>query len=65
LVTKGGEKTRTKHLRARMNLAKEMIDEERVQVEHISAPEMKADGLSKPYDGGKHKPFAKSIMGEV
>ncbi len=65
LVTKGGGKTRTKHLRARMNLAKEMVDEGRVRVEHINAPEMKADGFSKPYDGGKHKPFAKSIMGEV
>jgi hypothetical protein len=48
-----------------MNLAKEMVDEGRIRVEHISAPEMKADGFSKPYDGGKHKPFAKSIMGEV
>jgi hypothetical protein len=65
LVTKEGGKTRTKHLRARMNLAKEMVDEGRVRVEHINAPEMKADGFSKPYDGGKHKPFAKSIMGEV
>jgi hypothetical protein len=54
-----------KHLRARMNLAKEMVDEGRVQIVHIKAPEMKADGLSKPYDGGKHKPFAMSIMGEV
>jgi hypothetical protein len=34
-------------------------------VEHIIAPEMKADGFYKPYDGGKHKPFAKNIMGEV
>jgi hypothetical protein len=27
LVTKGGGQTRTKHLRARMNLGKEMVDE--------------------------------------
>jgi hypothetical protein len=65
LVTKGGGKTRTKHLRARMNLAKEMVDEGRVQVEHVKAPEIKADGFTKPYDGGNHKPFAMSIMGEV
>jgi hypothetical protein len=64
LVTKGGGKTRTKHLRARMNLAKEMVDEDRVDVIHIKAPEMKADGLTKPYDEGKHKPFARAILGE-
>jgi hypothetical protein len=64
LVTKGGGKTRTKHLRARMNLAKEMVDEDRVDVIHIKAPEMKADGLTKPYDEGKHKPFARVILGE-
>jgi hypothetical protein len=64
LVTKGGGKTRTKHLRARMNLAKEMVDEARADVVHIKAPEMKADGLTKPYDTTMHKPFAKSILGE-
>jgi hypothetical protein len=64
LVMKGGGKTRTKHLRARMNLAKEMVDEGRVEVIHGKAPDMKADGLMKPYDEGKHKPFAKAILGE-
>ncbi len=47
-----------------MNLAKEMVDEARAEVVHIKAPEMKADGLTKPYDGAMHKPFAKSILGE-
>jgi hypothetical protein len=61
---KGGGKTRTKHLRARMNLAKEMVDEGRVEVIHVKAPDMKADGLTKPYDEGKHKPFGKAILGE-
>jgi hypothetical protein len=64
LVTKGGGKTRTKHLRARMNLAREMVDEDRVDVIHVKAPEMKADGLTKPFDESKHKPFAKAILGE-
>ncbi len=32
LVTKGGGKTMTKHLRARMNLAKEMVDEGRALI---------------------------------
>jgi hypothetical protein len=35
LVTKGGGQTRTKHLRARMNLGKEMVDEKRVIVKYI------------------------------
>jgi hypothetical protein len=65
LVTQGGGKTRMKHLRARMNLAKEMVDEGRVEIKHIKAsPEMKADGLMKPYEAGMHGPFAKSILGE-
>jgi hypothetical protein len=64
LVTQGGGKTRTKHLQARMNLAKEMVDEGRLEIKHIKAPEMKADGLSKPYEAGMHGPFAKSILGE-
>jgi hypothetical protein len=36
LVTQGGGKTRTKHLRARMNLAKEMVDGGRVDAKIIS-----------------------------
>jgi hypothetical protein len=65
LVTKGGGKTRTKHLRARMNLAKEMVDEEaRAKVVHIKAPSMKADGLTKPYEEANHKRFARIVQGE-
>ncbi len=43
-----------KHLRARMNLAKEMIDEGGAEIIHVKAPQMKADGLTKPYDEVKH-----------
>jgi hypothetical protein len=64
LVTKGGGKTRTKHLRARMNLAKEMVDEARVEVVHVKAPFMKADGLTKPYEEANHKRFARIVQGE-
>jgi hypothetical protein len=65
LVTKGGGKTRTKHLQARMNLAKEMADKGRATIVHVMALEMKADGFTKPYDKAKHRPFAKIIQGEV
>jgi hypothetical protein len=64
LVTRGGGKTRTKHLRARMNLAKEMVDEARAEVVHIKAPLMKADGLTKPYEEADHKKFARIVQGE-
>ncbi len=64
LVMKGGGKTRTKHLRPRMNLAKEMVDEARAEVVHIKAPKMKADGLMKPYEADMHRPFSKRILGE-
>jgi hypothetical protein len=64
LVTKGGGKTRTKHLRARMNLAKEMVGEARADIVHVKEPVMKADGLTKPYEDANHKKFAKIIQGE-
>jgi predicted SpoU family rRNA methylase len=65
LVTKGGGITRTKHLRARMNLGKEAVEEKRAFIVHVSAEEMKADGFSKPYDPAEHKPFAEMIQGET
>jgi hypothetical protein len=62
-VTKGEGKPRTKHLRARMNLGKEMVDEGWIIVVFKRAEEMEADGFSKPYDPSKHKPILKMIMG--
>jgi hypothetical protein len=47
LVTIGGGVTQTKHLRARMHLGKEMVDEERVRVEYVPAEEMKAVGSAR------------------
>ncbi len=65
LVTKGGGQTRTKHLRARMNLGKEMVDERRVVVKHISGENMIADGFSKPYDPAEHRKFKGVLMPSV
>jgi hypothetical protein len=62
LVTKGGGQTRTKHLRARMNLGKEMVCEKRAEVKHICAEGMEADGSSKPVD---HKKFAIKLVMSV
>jgi len=63
LVTIGGGVTRTKHLRARMFLGKEMVDEGRLRVIYKRGDEMEADGFSKPYDPAKHKPFATQLLG--
>jgi hypothetical protein len=65
LVTKGGGQTRTKHLRARMNLGKEMVDEKRAEVKHICAEGMEADGFSKPYEPVDHKKFATKLVMRV
>jgi hypothetical protein len=65
LVTKGGGITRTKHLRARMNLGREAVEEKRAFIVHVLAGEMKADGFSKPYGPAEHKPFVEMIQGEA
>jgi hypothetical protein len=62
LVTLGGGKLRTKHLRARMNLGKEMVDEKRVLVQYKTEKDMVADGFSKPYDPVKHRVFMERIL---
>jgi len=51
-----------KHLRARMNLGKEMVDEKRVIVKYIRGEDMDADGFSKPYDLAEHKKFKTKLM---
>jgi phosphoribosylformimino-5-aminoimidazole carboxamide ribonucleotide (ProFAR) isomerase len=62
-VTLGGGVTRTKHLRARMHLGKEMVEEGRIRVIYKKGEEMLVDGMSKPYDPVKHKPFALELLG--
>jgi hypothetical protein len=63
LVTRGGGQTRTKHLRARMNLGKEMVDEGRVRIKYLKGDDMEADGFSKPYDPAEHDKFVKRLFG--
>ncbi len=50
LVTKGGV-VRTKHLRARMNIGREAILEERIKVIYCHTSRMIADGLTKVLKG--------------
>ncbi len=62
-MTKGGGVIRTKHLRVRMNLTKEAIDEKRVQIEHIRTKKMVADGFTKPLEGADFTFFQGTVRG--
>ncbi len=46
LVMKGGGVTRTRHLRARMNLGKKMVDQKLERLMYLNAEDMDADGFS-------------------
>jgi hypothetical protein len=65
LITQGGGVTRTKHMRARMFLAKESIDEGRVAVKHCKAEHMYADGASKSLEGEMFNKYAAIVQGEA
>ncbi len=62
LVTTGGGMTRTKHLRACMNMAREAIEQNRVQVMYCRAALMKADGLTKTLEGTEFTIFADHML---
>jgi hypothetical protein len=63
LITQGGGVARTKHLRARINLAKEMLEEKRAVVKYLKTTEMPADGVSKVLEGKPHRRFADFVLG--
>jgi hypothetical protein len=59
LITKGGGITRTKHLMARVHLGKEAYESGSILVKYKGTKEIKADGLSKPFDPEEHCRFPK------
>jgi hypothetical protein len=63
LVTKGGGVVRTKHMRARMNVGREAILEERIKVVYCHTSRMIADGLTKALEGSAFVTFADLILG--
>ena len=65
LITQGGGTPRTKHLRARMNLAKETLDKNRASVVNLNTKDMPADGVSKVLVGKPQKRFADFVLGIV
>ena len=63
LVMKGGGIVRTKHLRVRMNLCKEALEEKRIKIAYIHTTKMLADGLTKPLEGKAFQDFVKALLG--
>jgi hypothetical protein len=63
LVTIGGRVTRTKHLRARMCLVKEAVDEKKLRIKHVLTADMIADGLSKTLEGNSFDLFVAYVLG--
>jgi hypothetical protein len=64
LVTTRGGVTRTKHLRARMCVVKEAIDERKMRIKHVLTADMIADGLTKALAGNDgFDLFAANVLG--
>jgi hypothetical protein len=64
MVTSGGGITRAKHMRARMFLVMEAVQELRVKIKYVPLTAlMIADGLTKPLDGKAFDFFAKTLLG--
>jgi arsenate reductase-like glutaredoxin family protein len=65
LVTKGGGKPRTKYLRVRQMLVKQMIELKQIEVQFIRTGKMVADVLTKPLNGGPFHKLVKVLLGWV
>jgi hypothetical protein len=63
LVTLGGGKVRTKHLRTRMFLVREAIEERKLRVRYVHTSQMSADGLTKILDGSDFDFFVDQALG--
>jgi len=58
LVTEGGGVVRMKHLRVRMELCKQALQEKKFVLRYISTKQMLADGLTKALEGEDFIVFA-------
>ena len=64
LVSAAGKELRTKHLRVRQNLVKEMEHLGEIKIKYLPTIEMVADMLTKPLCGTKFKEMVQSVMGD-
>ena len=65
LITKGGGMTRTKHLRAQMFIAKELVELREIIVLYLNTKKMPADGASKSLEGKPQKDYTDFVLGLV
>ena len=63
LVTKGGGKYRSRHLRVRVHLLKEKHDAGEIRVIYMPTKKMLADVLTKPLQGALFRMFTGELMG--
>jgi len=63
LVTLGGGKVRTKHLRTRMFLVREAIEDRKLRVRYSHTSQMSADGLTKILEGADFDFFIDQTLG--
>jgi hypothetical protein len=65
LVTKGGGKPRTKHLRVRQHLIKERVSGKEVSIVYTPTTRMLADTMTKPVQGEQFRWMIGRIMGDA
>jgi len=65
LVKEGGGVARTKHLRVRMELCKEALKENRIEVLYMPTGKMIADCLTKALDGKAFLQFVAALLGMI
>ena len=65
LVMEGGGIARTKHLRVRIELCKEALDQKQIKVVQMPTGEMRADGLTKALDGELFFKFIVALLGLI
>jgi hypothetical protein len=63
LVTQGGGKPRTKYLRVRRELVKELVDKKLIEIVFIGTKWMIADVLTKPLQGDDYHKFSLILLG--
>jgi len=64
LVTKGGGKPRTEHLRVRQYRVKERVDEGELMITYVATGSMVADLLTKPLQGALLNHMTKMLLGK-
>ena len=64
LVTKGGGKPRTKHLRVRQHLIKDKVSGKEISIVYTPTTKMLADTMTKPVQGEQFRWMVGRIMGD-